>query len=249
MDSLHTDIANDYYGTTATRNHQRTRAWYDACAATISARFGDWLPSGADQRCLDLACGCGDMLYTLESRGVRDLTGVDLCKEELDEAREFVKAKLVCADVLEYLRSLPSSSVDFVSALNFLEHVPKETCRAILAEVSRILRPGGTMVAMVPNAISPFSGITRHWDITHEWAFVPNNFRQLAALVGLSPEVEVRECGPYPHGLVSGIRYLLWQAIRLCIKFRLMVELADTKGGVYTMDMLVRLRAGARPKA
>ena len=246
MDPLNTEIAKVYYQTTANRTHTRTRAFYDAAAATFSARLEGWLPCGPEVRCLDLACGCGDMLYTLESRGVRDLTGVDLCQEELDEAHEFVKAKLVCADVLEYLGSIPSSSIDFVTAMNFLEHVPKETCRAILAEVSRILRPGGTMVAMVPNAISAFAAITRHWDITHEWAFTPNNFRQLAALVGLSPEIEVRECGPFPHGLVSGIRYLLWQAIRTSIKFRLLVELADTKGGVYTMDMLVRLKAGTR---
>jgi hypothetical protein len=95
---------------------------------------------------------------------------------------------------------------------------------------------------MVPNAISPFSGTTRYWDITHEWAFSTNNFRQLAALVGFEPEVEFRECGPVPHGVVSGIRFLLWRVIRLGIAGWLLVELADHKGGVYTMDMLVRLR-------
>jgi hypothetical protein len=42
--------------------------------------------------------------------------------------------------------------------------------------------------------------------------------------------------------LVSGIRYLVWQAIRLGIAGWMLVELADRKGGVYTMDMLVRLR-------
>ena len=133
-------------------------------------------------------------------------------------------------------------SFDFISAFNFLEHLPKDTLRDVLIETRRVLRPGGTLVAMVPNAISPFSGITRYWDITHEWAFTPNNFRQLAALTGWDPTVEFRECGPVPHGLVSGIRYLIWQAIRLGIAGWMLVELADRKGGVYTMDMLVRLR-------
>jgi hypothetical protein len=95
---------------------------------------------------------------------------------------------------------------------------------------------------MVPNALSPFGTVTRYWDFTHEWAFTPNNFRQLAPLAGFSGDVEFRECGPVPHGVVSGTRWLLWQAIRALIKFYLLVEVADTKEGVYTMDMMVRLR-------
>jgi len=96
---------------------------------------------------------------------------------------------------------------------------------------------------MVPNAISPFGGLTRHWDITHEWAFTPNNFQQLAPLAGFDSRVEFRECGPVVHGVVSAARYLLWQFIRAGIATRFLIEVGDTKGGVYTMDMLVRLHA------
>jgi hypothetical protein len=95
---------------------------------------------------------------------------------------------------------------------------------------------------MVPNAISPLSGTARHWDYTHEWAFTPNNFQQLAALSGFADNIEVRECGPVPHGLKSLIRFVLWKVIRLVIGAYLLIEVADAKGGVYTMDMLVRLR-------
>jgi hypothetical protein len=38
------------------------------------------------------------------------------------------------------------------------------------------------------------------------------------------------------------MRYVLWQMIRAAIATRLLIEVADAKGGVYTMDMLVRLR-------
>ncbi len=55
--------------------------------------------------------------------------------------------------------------------------------------------------------------------------------------------MEFRECGPVVHGVVSAARYALWQAIRLGIAAWFLIEVADTKGGVYTMDMLVRLRA------
>lgn len=240
--SLHAEITGDYYKTTAVRGHHPSREHYEDTAAFMGLRFRPWLPADRQARCLDLACGCGDMLYWLEREGFTHTAGVDLCAEELEQARPFVRGELRHADVLDYLRQAPSTSLDFVTAINFLEHLSKDNLLAVLREVRRVLRPGGTLVAMTPNAISPFGGLTRHWDLTHEWAFTPNNFRQLAALTGFEPQIEFRECGPVAHGFISGIRYLLWQLLRAGIAAWFLIELADTKGGVYTMDMLARMR-------
>jgi SAM-dependent methyltransferase len=238
---LHDSITRDYYGTTASRGHAPTRAYYDGSAIQLHRRLRAWLPAARDASCLDLACGCGSLIYLLEQQGFRNTTGVDLCREELDQARSFVRGELVHRDVLEFLRSAETATFDFITALNFLEHLRKDSLYTVLTEARRVLRPGGTLVAMVPNAISPFGGTTRHWDLTHEWAFTHNNFRQLAALTGFDPHVEFRECAPEPHGVVSAIRYVLWQLVRACIAACLMIETADRKGGIYTMDMLVRL--------
>ena len=99
---------------------------------------------------------------------------------------------------------------------------------------------------MVPNATSPFGGMTRYWDITHQNAFAPSSVRQLARLVGFADDVQFRECGPVPYGVISSIRYGLWQVIRLLIWGYLMVELASSKGGVYTADMMFRLQRPAQ---
>jgi SAM-dependent methyltransferase len=190
---------------------------------------------------LDLGCGCGEFLYLLESRGYTDLHGVDLCKEEVEFANQYCRANVQHGEVLDYLKKCPDNSFGAVSALNLLEHLEDDILLALLPEVRRVLRPGGVLLAMVPNAISPFSGTTRYWDITHRRAFTANNFRQLAALTGFRPNVEVRECGPFPHGAKSGIRYAMWQVLRLLVAAWFIVEVADAKGGVYTMDMIVRL--------
>jgi len=242
LPSLHDEITQEYYRTTAARGHVATREHYAFTSQQLERRLHGWLPGNPDTRFLDLACGCGDMLYLLERRGIAGTTGVDLCREELDNAGVFVRGRLVQQDVLKFLQSEPDESYDFITALNFLEHLPKDKLFAVLTEVSRVLEPGGTMVAMVPNAISPFGSTTRHWDLTHEWAFTPNNFRQLATLCGFDSKVEFRECGPVAHGFTSGVRVVLWGLIRAAISAWLLVEIADRKGGVYTMDMGVRLR-------
>jgi SAM-dependent methyltransferase len=239
--SLQGEIASDYYRTTAYRGHSPTREYYEEAALGILRRLRAWLPANRNAACLDLACGCGETIYALEQAGFVNTSGVDLCGEEVAYGRKYVKGTLFCADALSYLRGLDARSLDFITALNFLEHFDKDILLRILRECERVLRPGGTMVAMVPNAISPFGSLTRHWDITHEWSFVPNNIYQLAALAGFAANVEFRECGPIAHGFKSGLRYLAWQFIRALIAAYLVVEVGDTKGGIYSMDMLFRL--------
>jgi 2-polyprenyl-3-methyl-5-hydroxy-6-metoxy-1,4-benzoquinol methylase len=235
-------VADSYYDTTAGRGHSPSVEYYENGALSLKLKLEQWMPRSREAKCLDLACGCGEFLYLLESMGFKNTTGVDLCKEELDEARRYVKGALTKADVLDYLKAAESHSYDLVTALNLLEHLSKDNLVAVLKECRRVLRPGGTLVAMVPNAVSPFGSLTRHWDITHEWAFTTNNFRQLASLVGFDSRIEFRECGPRAHGLVSAGRYLLWQLIRGAISAWFLIELGTTKDGIYTMDMLVRMR-------
>jgi SAM-dependent methyltransferase len=239
--SLHNAVTLDYYQTTAGRSHAATKSYYETCANGLLRWLRDWLPADKNSRCLDLACGCGEMQYLLEREGFTNTTGVDLCQEELQQARSFVNGELINEDILTFLQSCPSSSMDFISALNILEHLPKDRLLEVLKEARRVLLPGGALVAIVPNAVSPFGALTRHWDITHEWAFTTNNFRQLAGITGFDRQVEFRETRPVAHGAISSIRSLLWQFIRLGIALRFLIEVGTVKDGIYTMDMLVRL--------
>jgi len=246
VQSLGSQIVQGYYETTAGRSHASSIAYYEKSALGLRRGLGKWLPADKEARCLDLASGCGEFIYLLERDGFIQVVGVDLCEEELEQARRFTKATYAKADVLEFLEAAQSESFDFITALNLLEHLSKDKLLAVMKEIRRVLRPGGTLVAMVPNAVSPFGSLTRHWDITHEWAFTTNNFRQLAALADFDREVEFRECGPRVHGLASAIRFILWQVLRAGIAARFLVELGTAKDGIYTMDMLVRLHVPSR---
>ncbi len=239
---LQDQIADQYYDTTAKRSHSAALSHYVNWSKSFTTQFKPWLPTDKNAVCLDLACGCGEFLHLLESAGYANTAGVDLCEEELVQARPYVKGSLVHANVLDHLKSLETGSTDFITALNFLEHLHKDELLATLHECRRVLRKGGTLVAMVPNAISPFGSVTRYWDITHEWAFTPNNFYQLAALTDFDSTIDFRECGPIAHGLRSLVRYFLWRIIRCGIALWFLIEVGTRRSSVFTMDMLVRLR-------
>src|SRR5262252_8310236 len=125
--SLHDEITRRYYQTTAERSYVASREYYERAADGLMSRLRPWLPQDRGADCLDLACGCGEMLFLLERQGFRHTAGVALCEEELAQARPYVRGQLTHADVVEYLRQSKSASVDFVTALNFLEHLSKDT--------------------------------------------------------------------------------------------------------------------------
>lgn len=243
--SAHSRVVEDYFRTTSAVGSARDAAAFESSVVGLRRRLGAWLDV-ARKDVLDLGSGTGELCRVVMEAGAASVVGVNLSQEEIDFARQQVDAEFVHQDIASYLESCSPGSVDRIFALNILEHLDKDTLVRVLEAANRVLRPRGTLVAMVPNATSPFGGMTRYWDITHYNAFTPSSVRQLARLVGFGEAAQFRECGPVPYGVVSSIRYGLWQVIHLLIRGYLMVELASAKGGIYTADMMFRLTKGVR---
>lgn len=230
-------IIAHYHQTTSSRSAPVDERRFAQSAAGLKRRLKGWLPN-AGLSALDLGCGMGELLYLLNNMGCKNLTGVNLCQEEIDKARIFIPATFHCCDLIEFLNAT-DNTYDWVGFLNILEHLDKDEVLETLKLCNSRLRVGGSLVIMVPNGLSAYSGVTRYWDFTHKLAFVPNNFRELLPLVGFD-KVEFRECAPVAHGFISASRFALWQLMRQLIKLRLLIEVADTKEGVYSMDTLVK---------
>ncbi|MEO6218736.1 MAG: class I SAM-dependent methyltransferase [Sphingomonas sp.] len=237
--SVHDRVVANYLETTSSRSGTDPT---EIIASTegVARMLGDWAPQ-AGEVVVDLGSGKGEGCALALRRGAVSATGVNLSTGENILARQIVPgATFVDSDLVSWLSAAESNSVDRIMALNILEHLDKDTLAAVLTESARVLRPTGCLVAVTPNATSAYGSMTRYWDITHHIAFTPSSVRQIGILCGFR-QFAFRECGPRPHGVISAIRYMLWQMIRLGIKARLMIEVASTKGGVYTADMMMRL--------
>jgi len=113
-------------------------------------------PAGASV--LDLACGSGPHSLAWAERGFR-VTGIDFDRDLLVAGRERVARAAPdaiapawsCGDATR----LPfrAGSFDVVFCNSLLEHVPD--WRAVLAEMSRVLRPGGVCVLYTTNRACP----------------------------------------------------------------------------------------------
>lgn len=90
---------------------------------------------------LDVGCGGGFLSNELARQGYK-VTGVDLSEESLSVARSHDKTHSVKYEVADaYKLPYPDQSFDALTAMDFLEHVEKP--QEIIAEFSRVLKPGG----------------------------------------------------------------------------------------------------------
>lgn len=207
-------------------------------AAMLRRLIARHVPASRDASILDIGCGHGALVYFLCQAGYRNVSGVDVSREQVAEAARLGIRGICQGDLLETLRALPDVSQDVVVALDVIEHFTRDELLLLVDEVFRVLKPGGRWVIHVPNGESPFVGAVLYGDMTHEQAFTRKSLAQLLLSSGFA-RLECHESGPVPHGLTSSVRWLLWRGIRLLLRLWIAVETGDTgRQAILTRNLL-----------
>jgi SAM-dependent methyltransferase len=135
---------------------------------------------------LDLGCGRGELLLLLREAGV-EATGVE-GDAALVQAAARRGLKVIQGDVLEILRAQETDSQGAVTAIHLFEHLTPATLAAVLAEVKRVLRRGGLLIAECPNPHSLRVGAAIFWqDPTHSRPLLPETLELFLRAAGLMP--------------------------------------------------------------
>ena len=123
----------------------------DAMRRRALKPIAEWLRdrNQREVRGLDVGCGTGRLLAFLHRTwpGMK-LTGIDLSQPYLEEARRLigctarVKLDEAAAEVLPF----DDASLDLVVSSFLLHELPKKVRAQVLAEMTRVLKPGGLVV-------------------------------------------------------------------------------------------------------
>lgn len=130
-----------------------------------------------EARVLELGCGGGELLSHLERRA-RLAVGVDLSPQGLRLARRVDRVSVLGARV----EALPfrSESFDAVVAQHLVEHLAEPV--EAMGEWHRVLRPGGILALVTPNAAYPNPAL--FYDPTHVHLFTLESLRSTLEAAG-----------------------------------------------------------------
>lgn len=104
------------------------------------------------QRALDFGCGVGRLSQAL-AEYADEVIGVDISASMLEMARRIDRTDSRCTFIHNDSADLgrfPDGHVDLVYSVLVLQHLPRPMIDRYLAELLRVLRPGGTAVVQVP---------------------------------------------------------------------------------------------------
>ncbi|MBI3687002.1 MAG: class I SAM-dependent methyltransferase [Actinobacteria bacterium] len=137
-------------------------------ATTVLAAAGPL----AGRQVIDVGCGTGRLTALMAARGAR-VVGVDTDPAMLAVAATRVVGRLVRADAA--LLPLPDASVDAAVTVATLEFTTDPA--RVLAEMARVTRSGGRLVAAVLNPASPWgwAGRVRHHAPYQQGCFLPRD--------------------------------------------------------------------------
>jgi SAM-dependent methyltransferase len=144
----------------------------------VPGDVGHPIPAGA--RVVDLGCGNGNRVRALLDRGY-DACGCDIRFKEGPHRAELEAERRIRTIELEpYALPFESASCDFLFSEQVFEHV--QNYDETLAEIARVLRPGGISLHVFPSRLRPIEG---HVHVPFASVFRPDAWLLLWSRLGV----------------------------------------------------------------
>ncbi len=158
---LFREVAPQYDRATRALSLFQEARWKKSLIAGLGKHFPD---CQAPLQCLDLACGTGDLTWSISKTFPQaSVTGVDLSPEMLERAQKRYSGKNVswkCLDMNQL--SFPEASLDLVTGGYALRNAPD--LADLAKSLSRVLKPGGIASFLdFSRSGSPFGDTLKYW--------------------------------------------------------------------------------------
>jgi 2-polyprenyl-3-methyl-5-hydroxy-6-metoxy-1,4-benzoquinol methylase len=191
LDAMSTDSVESLYLSSSYRDvvdgtYVAPEVFYQTRARYFDRTWTHLIPEDRNSRILDAGCGSGALLWWLQARGYRNSQGIDLSKPMVDQASAAGVKSVFVGNAFQWLTSERSGGgmYDVIILRDVLEHLSPTSVIEMVGIVRSALRPGGRLIAQVPNAEAPAFGRIRYGDFTHQLAFTTRSISQVLSAGG-----------------------------------------------------------------
>jgi len=212
-----------------------TTAKMDAVAKVLDFYYGRHLLEDKNINILDIGCGNGNLVYWLNSLGYKNVKGIDVSQQQIDQGTSFGIKNLECIDLFTFLNQ-NTIKFDIIIAKDVIEHFTRDEVFDILSLVYNNLNEKGRFMMQVPNGEGLFYTSIFYGDYTHEMAYTASSVNQVALNTGFSKS-KCFPVAPPPLGIKSRVRSLLWSLIVFKLKFSKMVA-TGSSSGIFTPNLI-----------
>ncbi|OQY75933.1 MAG: hypothetical protein B6D44_00530 [Ignavibacteriales bacterium UTCHB2] len=200
--------------------------------------FSEYLPENKNIKILDAGCGYGGFTHWLNESGFNNTTGLDISKELIEIGHSLNIKNIVEENIFNYLEN-NYDTYDIIFCRDVLEHLKKEEVFNIFQLFKNALKENGKLVIQVPNGFSKNFGKIFYSDFTHETIFSEATLNQISFETGFK-NLTVKEVTPVPKSLISSVRYVFWQLLKLKYKFIQLIE-TGSSDGLYSQNIIARI--------
>lgn len=132
-------------------------------------------------RILDIGCGDGSYINSINQQGFKNTTGIDFAPEAINFCLQDHLKNIKMVDIENGLGFIKDQSYEVVLMLDSLEHI--ENDQLTLSEVNRVLKPGGLCFINVP--AYPFLWSYHDKYLHHKRRYLKSQLTQKACRQGL----------------------------------------------------------------
>lgn len=132
---------------------------------------------------LDIGAGNGSFLMACKSNGYRNIAGVDLSEEQIQQAKDHGIDCISFDNALHFLQNT-NQSYDIITAIDLIEHLTKDEIAMLFPLIWKKLNPGGTFIFRTPNLDCPLPNPYARGDFSHETFLNKHSAFQLLLATG-----------------------------------------------------------------
>ena len=157
------------FGKTIRVNAEDVWGWNSSAGKLRATRRADYLVHYGEfireDKLLEIGCGTGIFTEKVYNKTKASITAIDVSKELLNQAiSKLPTVEFRVADAMK--TEMPAESFDGIYGSSVLHHLNVDNA---IAEIHRLLKPGGRMVFAEPNILNPQIFIERNMGLVKDW--------------------------------------------------------------------------------